>query len=61
MFFASSNILEQLILTVHPVPGPSSIIVLNTANNKLGINNQKAILLILGKAVSLVPIINGTK
>jgi hypothetical protein len=46
---------------VHPVPAPFSIMLAKTNNNKLGGNNQKDILLSLGKAMSGPPTINGIK
>jgi hypothetical protein len=47
-------------LTVHPVPAPPSTNDEETNNINAGGNNQKLILLSLGKAISAAPIINGT-
>jgi hypothetical protein len=46
--------------TVHPVPAPTSTILLETNRVKDGGNNQKLILFIRGKAMSGAPNIRGT-
>ena len=43
-----SNDLSIFFLIVQPVPAPPSIMAENTNKNKLGINNQKLMLLSLG-------------
>jgi hypothetical protein len=46
--------------TVQPVPTPASQSTELISNSNDGGNNQKLILFILGKAISTLPIINGT-